>query len=194
VIGGVVLAAGEGSRFGGPKQLAELDGRPLLEHALAAMRAVPAVDPLVVVLGAHAEEIRAKVDMLDYEVVVCDRWQEGQSASLRAGLEAIGDVDGALIVLGDQPRITPQVIAMMVDHFDGTRTVRAVYDGQPGHPVILTRELIRAAKALEGDVGARELLRDAPVRRIEAGRLCRADDVDTPADLAALRDGPKHPI
>ena len=62
MIGGVVLAAGGASRFGSPKQLAELDGRPLLQHAVDAMLAVPAIDPVVVVLGAEAERVRAAVD------------------------------------------------------------------------------------------------------------------------------------
>ena len=115
MIGGVVLAAGEATRFGGPKQLAELDGRPLLEHALRAVSAVPAIDRIVVVLGAHAEEIRAKVDFLDAEPIVCEDWREGQAASLRTGLAALGDVEAALVTLGDQPRITPQVIAMALD-------------------------------------------------------------------------------
>lgn len=186
MIGGVVLAAGEGTRFGGPKQLAELDGKPLLWHALAAMSAVPALDPIVVVLGAHADEIQTNVDTLDFEVVVCDEWREGQAASLRAGLAALGDVNGALVTLGDQPRITPQVIAMTLDHYDGSRAVRAVYDGRPGHPVILTRKLIRQAMDLRGDAGARELLGEAKLRRVEAAHLCTADDVDTPADLERL--------
>jgi molybdenum cofactor cytidylyltransferase len=188
VIGGVVLAAGEGSRFGGPKQLAELDGRPLLEHALSAMSRVPAIEPIVVVLGSRADEIRAHVDLLDFEPVICEDWQEGQAASLRAGLAALGDVNGAVITLGDQPYITPQVIAMVLDHYDGSRPVRAVYGGEPGHPVILTRDLIRQAMELRGDAGARELLEQAKTRRVEAQHLCRPADVDTPSDLDALRE------
>ena len=58
-----MLAAGEGKRFGGPKQVAVLDGRPLLEHAVRAMLAVPAIDPVVVVLGAHADAVREQVDL-----------------------------------------------------------------------------------------------------------------------------------
>ena len=73
-IGGIVLAAGEGSRFGGPKQLAQLHGRPLLEHAVTAMLAVPAIWPVVVVLGAHAEEIRDKVDFGDARPIFCADW------------------------------------------------------------------------------------------------------------------------
>jgi len=186
VIGAVVLAAGEGSRFGGPKQLAELDGRPLLEHVLSTVAAVPAVERFVAVLGARADEIRARVDLRGADLVVADDWAEGQAASLRAGLAALDDVDGVLILLGDQPGITPAAIEAVLVHFDGTRPLRAVYDGAPGHPVVLPRTLIPAALELRGDEGARELLEASGVRRIEVGHLCEPTDVDTPADLDSL--------
>jgi molybdenum cofactor cytidylyltransferase len=189
VIGAVVLAAGEGARFGGPKQLAELDGRPLLEHALIALAAVPAVERIVVVLGARTDEIRERVDLHGAEVVECPAWAEGQAASLRAGLTALDDVDGALILLGDQPGITPAAIEAVLAHFDGTRALRAVYDGAPGHPVVMPRALVPSALELQGDEGARELLEEAGVRRIEVGHLCQPIDVDTPADLDRLRSG-----
>jgi CTP:molybdopterin cytidylyltransferase MocA len=71
LIGGVVLAAGGASRFGSSKQLAELDGMPLLQHAVDAILAVPAIDPVVVVLGAQAERVREAVDFGDALPVVC---------------------------------------------------------------------------------------------------------------------------
>ena len=187
MIGGVVLAAGEGSRFGGPKQLAELDGRPLVEHSLITLAAVPAIERYVLVLGAYAEEIRGAVDPHGADIVVCESWAEGQAASLRTGLAAIEDMAAALIMLGDQPGITPEAIEAVLALFDGTRPVRAVYSGAPGHPVILTRDLMRAAMELEGDLGARELLEDARARKVEVAHLCRPLDVDTPDDLERLK-------
>ena len=189
MIAGTILAAGEGRRFGGPKQLAELDGRPLLEHAVEAMARVPAIERIVVVLGAHAQEILARVDLLDAEPVVCAAWSEGQSASLRAALDAVGDEAEALVItLGDQPRITPQVIAGVLDHRSSRHhAVRATYDGRPGHPVLVERRLFGELRELRGDVGAREVLASARVRAWECGHLCSADDVDTPEELEALR-------
>jgi molybdenum cofactor cytidylyltransferase len=187
VIGGVVLAAGEGSRFGGAKQLAELEGRPLVEHSLAALAAVPAVEKFVLVLGARADEIRSRIDPRGAEVVVCESWAEGQAESLKAGLAAIDDMDAALILLGDQPGITPAAIEAVLALYDGSRPLRAVYDGTPGHPVVMPRALMRKARELEGDAGARELLEGAGVRRVEVGHLCEPTDVDTPSDLDALR-------
>lgn len=189
MIGGLVLAAGAGRRFGGPKQLAELDGRPLLEHALAAIAAVPALERIVVVLGAAADEILARVDLHGAEPVVCADWAEGQGASLRAGAAALPDAEAILITLGDQPRITPQVIAGVLDH-RGADAVRATYAGRPGHPVLLERPILGRLPELRGDTGARALLAGSRVREWECGHLCDAADVDTPEDLRALAGEP----
>jgi molybdenum cofactor cytidylyltransferase len=182
-IGGILLAAGEGRRFGGPKQLARLHGRPLIEHALAALLAVPAVDPVVIVLGAHAERIQAEADLRGAEVIVCTDWADGQSASLKAGAAALGEVDAAVITLADQPFITPQVIAGVLDQRGRHLAVRATYDGRPGHPVLLERRLLDHVRELSGDTGARDLLIGDHVRVWECGRLCDPTDIDTPERL-----------
>ena len=190
MIAGLVLAAGGASRFGSPKQLAELDGVPLLEHALRAVEAVPAIDRIVVVLGARADEIRAGVDFGAAEVVICDGWQEGQAASLRCGIDAIAGADAVLLMLGDMPRITPQVIARFAElgsEYGSEARARAVYDGAPGHPVMLGRAYFAALAELRGDLGAREILKQIGAYRIECGHLCSAADVDTPGALEELR-------
>ena len=87
-----------------------------------------------------------------------------------------------IVTLGDAPRITPEVIALFVDAEPGTR---AVYYGQPGHPVVLGPREIAALASVKGDRGARDLLRGGPV--IECGELCSGRDVDTPEDLEAMR-------
>ena len=184
---GLVLAAGEGRRFGGPKQLAPFRGEPLLRHALAAMEAVPALEPLVLVLGARADEVRGGVDTGAFRVVVAEDWAEGQAASLRAGVAALGPVEAVLVCLGDQPLITPQVIGGTLDHdVCGADAVRATYGGVPGHPVLLKRRVLARIPGLRGDTGARELLAAARVRSWEAGHLCDPTDVDTPEALEAL--------
>ena len=183
---GLILAAGAGRRFGGTKQLAELRGRPLLEYAIESMLAVEVLDPVIVVLGHAADRILDTVDFGDAEVVICAEWERGQAASLRRGLAALYDADAAVVTLGDQPFITPQVIAGALDQLDGYDAVRAVYDGQPGHPVVLSRAVMDAAAALDGDVGARDLLARFRVKRWEAGHLASAVDVDTREELQSL--------
>jgi molybdenum cofactor cytidylyltransferase len=180
-IGGLILAAGEGRRFGGTKQLAELDGRPLLEHPLAAMKGI---NPRVVVLGHAADKIRRGVDMHGASVVVCDDWEEGQSASLRAGLAALPGADAVIVVLGDQPGITPAAIEAVVSAAGDEDAVRATYDGVPGHPVLLRRPLLVRAGELRGDTGFRDLLESATVREVEIGGLADPADIDTREELA----------
>jgi molybdenum cofactor cytidylyltransferase len=186
-IGGIVLAAGEGKRFGGCKQVAKLDGRPLLEHAVRAMLAVPAISPVVVVLGAHADEIQAEVNFDGADVVVCERWADGQSASLQAGVAALGDVEAAVITLGDQPFISSDVIAGVLDHRGRHLAVRSTYDGEPGHPVLLERRLLDHVIELDGDTGARPLLEGDHVFPWEVGRLSDPTDIDTPERLQEVQ-------
>ena len=186
-IGGIVLAAGEGKRFGGCKQTAMLDGRPLLEHAIRAMLAVPAISPVVVVLGAHADEIKAEVDLSAVDVVVCERWADGQSVSLQTGVAALGDVEAAVITLGDQPFITSEVIAGVLDHRGRHLAVRSTYDGAPGHPVLLERRLLDPVIELDGDTGARPLLHGDHVFTWEVGRLSDPTDIDTPERLQEVQ-------
>jgi CTP:molybdopterin cytidylyltransferase MocA len=183
---GLILAAGAGRRFGGTKQLADLRGRPLLEHALDAMLAVPALDPVLVVLGHAADAILERVDFREAEVVICEDWARGQGFSLRRGIAALADAESVVITLGDQPFITPQVIAGALDRLERCDAVRTTYDGRPGHPVVLGRRVMDAVGELEGDVGARDLLARFRVRDWEAGHLASAADVDTPEELASL--------
>jgi molybdenum cofactor cytidylyltransferase len=181
-IGGVVLAAGGGSRFGDdPKLLADLHGQPVLERVVWNACAVPALERIVVVLGAHADRISAEVDLLDAEIAVCEDWAAGQAASLGCGLDALGDTSKVLVLLGDQPLVTPQVIAWLVGERVGSR---ATYGGDPGHPVVLGPKLIRRARALDGDRGLREDVRWHPV---EVGHLASNRDLDTNHDLEAIR-------
>jgi molybdenum cofactor cytidylyltransferase len=181
---GLILAAGEGARFGEePKLLADLEGRPVLEHAIKAQCAVAGLDRVVVVLGAHSAGILARVDFVCAEPVICSEWRDGIAASLRRGVEELDGAERIIVTLGDQPLVTADVIARFVDAEPGTR---ATYDGRPGHPVVFGPDHLRRVPGLTGDHGARELLGDAPT--IECGQLCCGRDVDTPDDLEAIRD------
>jgi len=191
---GLILAAGAGTRFGGEtKQLADLRGKPLLQHAVDAMNAA-ALDRVVVVLGHDAEAIAARVAFGAAEVVVCEDWARGQGFSLRRGVAALSDADTVAITLGDQPFITPQAIAGALSELPGYDAVRAVYDGAPGHPVVLSRGVMDAVCELEGDAGARELLARFRVRQWEAGDLASATDIDTQEELGGVCGGDVPPL
>jgi molybdenum cofactor cytidylyltransferase len=184
VTAALVLAAGGGSRFGDdPKLLADVDGAPVLQHVLRNVEGAAHVHRVVVVLGAHADEVRERVDFGDAEVVVCDNWADGQSASLRCGLQAIGAGSRkVLVLLGDQPLVTTRAIEWLACEPAGSR---ASYRGAPGHPVVLGPRLIDEADKLDGDQGLRDLVR---WRMVEVGHLASDRDLDTPYDLEAIRD------
>jgi molybdenum cofactor cytidylyltransferase len=189
VIGGLVLAAGAATRFGSSKQLAELDGRPLLEHAIRAMVASP-VGRVAVVLGSGAEEVQASVDMHGADVLVCRRWAEGQSASLACGLAELSGCEAVVVTLGDQPLMSPDAIRRVIAAREfGAAAVRATYNGEPGHPVLLERRLFERMRDVTGDHGARNLLISVRTREVPCDDLGGGQDVDTPAQLDALRAG-----
>lgn len=194
----VLLAAGAAQRFGSPKQLAELDGQPLVLHALDHLRSVPRLEEILVVVGAHGDEVAAVVEASGSDVVRvvhCPDWEEGLAASLRAGVAAAAAAGaGAVLVhLADLPRVTPQVIAAILGRAcdGGGRLlgvpVRATYAGLDGHPVLLPRSSFAAVATLHGDAGAREMLAQPHTRRIEVGHLADPTDVDTPEHLESLR-------
>jgi CTP:molybdopterin cytidylyltransferase MocA len=187
VIGGLLLAAGAGTRFGRPKQLVELEGRPLLEHSIAALKASP-VERVVVMLGANSDQVSAGVDMQGADVMVCERWDEGQSASLACGLAELSECEAVVITLGDQPRVSPDAIRRVIAaRAEGVDAVRATYAGAPGHPVLLERRLFGRMRDVTGDHGARNLLLSVRTREVACDDLGGGEDVDTPAQLDALR-------
>ena len=189
MIGGLVLAAGAATRFGSSKQLAELDGRPLLEHAIRAMVAA-SVGRVVVVLGAGAEEVQATVDMHGADALVCRRWEEGQLASLACGLAELSGCEAVVVTLGDQPLMAPDAIRRVIAaRGRGAAAVRATYHGEPGHPVLLERRLFERMRDVTGDHGARNLLLRVRTREVPCDDLGGGQDVDTPAQLDALRAG-----
>ncbi len=193
---GVLLAAGAGRRFGAPKQLAVLDGRPLVTHALEHLLAVESLAGVLVVVGAEGEAVGGAVASYPaVRVVDCRDWEEGLAASLRAGVLA-ADAQGAdavLIHLADLPRVTPQVMRLVADSAlgaDGRLSdvpVRATFDGAPGHPVVLPRSRFGLVTHLRGDEGLRSILGGHAATRVEVGHLADPVDVDIPEHLEALQ-------
>jgi nicotine blue oxidoreductase len=186
MIGGVVLAAGAGSRFraagGGVKLLASVDGRPLVERALAALADAPLGDR-VVVLGAHSEELLAATDLHGVRPVRNERWECGMASSLRAGLAALDPAcTAAVIVLGDGPGLSAEAIrrvAQAAEEAGGL--IAATYDGErQSHPVAIPRALWPELPET-GEQGARILGKAAAL--VDCTDLPAPGDADTPADL-----------
>jgi molybdenum cofactor cytidylyltransferase len=187
VVGGLILAAGGGTRFGPePKLLADLAGRPVLEHAILAQTAVAELERVVVVLGAHAERVLERVELGRAEPLICRHWADGQARSLCCGMELLVGQAGAervVVTLGDEPLIGSATVARFARESAGTR---AVWHGRPGHPVVLGAEHLDSVRALTGDHGARRLLVDAV--ELECADMGGAGlDVDTREDLESVR-------
>jgi CTP:molybdopterin cytidylyltransferase MocA len=146
------------------------------------MQAVPAIERIVVVLGSDAERVGTATAV---ETVLAEDWAEGIAASLRTGIAAVADADAVVLTLADQPFVSPAAIEAVLERLDDPApAVRAVYDGKPGHPVLIKRELYPEIAELRGDEGARDLLTARGVVQVECGYLARPDDIDTKADLA----------
>lgn len=189
-VSGVVLAAGGSSRLGRPKQLLPLGGEPLLaqtvKHALASR-----LGEVVLVLGHAAGEIAAAVGERGQRTVVNADYGRGQSTSMRAGLAALAPgAEAALFLLGDQPRVGPAIIDALVAAFEETRgpIVVPLYGGEPGTPVLIARALFPELLAVEGDQGARGVVRAHPAEtvRVPVGDGPPPRDVDTEEDYHAL--------
>jgi CTP:molybdopterin cytidylyltransferase MocA len=185
----VLLAAGQGSRFGRPKALVELDGQTLAERGIGMLRAGGA-DPVLIVTGA------AQVGLgPEYQVrtVRNDDWRTGMGSSLRAALRALADPDAgpevgaAVVALADQPLVGAEAVSRLIAAYQaGASVAVAAYDGRPRNPVLLAREHWPEVIAMAtGDQGARAFLRARPdvVTLVECGDTGRPDDIDTPADL-----------
>lgn len=190
-VAGVVLAAGASTRLGQPKQLLPLAGRPLLAHVLAAAEASP-LDPLLLVLGHEAEAVLAAVAPGRARVLLNLAYAEGQSTSVRLAVAALpAQVAAAVFLLGDQPAVSPEVVARLVAAFRtrGAPIVQPRYTQGPGNPVLIARTFFPELLALSGDTGARPLLRRHAERLllVDVGEYQRPADVDTWEEYERLR-------
>jgi molybdenum cofactor cytidylyltransferase len=191
-IGAVILAAGASSRMGVPKQLVEVQGKPLLLRTVEAALASP-LWPVVVVLGANTEQIRPVLARLPVLITENAAWAEGMAASIRAGIATLQQfsrhLDAALIALCDQPAFSVDTIAQLVGRqkTTGRSIVAARYAGRNGAPALFLHQHFATLASLTGEEGARALLNDEPDRIASVELPLLALDLDTPADLAAFR-------
>jgi molybdenum cofactor cytidylyltransferase len=187
VISGVVLAAGEGRRFGSTKQLAIAAGKPLVQHAVDALAGAD-VEEILVVTGHDADAVESALRLPPGARVVRNpNFGQGQSTSLAAAFHEIAeDSEAAVVLMGDQPGIEGSDVAALIEGFRTTRKqiVRLRFSDGPG-PALLSREIYAEAGHLHGDVGARVLMASHPewIEEIQIDHLA-PPDIDTPDDLA----------
>lgn len=185
----IVLAAGAATRFGSPKQLARLNGLPLLHLAVGRAVAI-AGQSVTVVLGANAADLAPLLRHTGASMLINRDWTEGMGSSVRAGVAGIpAAADGALLMLADQPAVTADDLRRLVHAWRGqpNHIVAAQYAGTAGVPAIFAREDFAALASLRGDAGARALLRRAGDRLVRVPMPSAAIDIDTPEDLLKLQ-------
>jgi molybdenum cofactor cytidylyltransferase len=189
-VAAIVLAAGGSARMGQPKQLLPISARPMVRHVTQAVLAV-GLAQVVVVTGARAEAVTAVLADLPVDVELNEAWAEGMSSSIRQGLRALRpEIQAALLVLGDQPSLTPELLELLVVRYrtTGAAIVAPFYKGQRGNPVLFDRELFPELLAVQGDRGGRLLL-DRHRNRVEQVDLDDPAvilDIDSPQDYEGL--------
>ncbi len=199
MIAGVVLAAGQSSRLGHPKQLLSVQGEPLLRHTLRAILE-SSLDDVLVILGHEADAIRETITDLPVRIVFNPDFALGQSSSVRAGLDALPpETEAAMFLLGDQPGVDPMVIDTLIATWRKSNApiVAPRYADGVGNPVLFDCRVFSELTALQGDMGARPVVRAheqrGELQTITVNHLA-PPDLDTEADYATLLAAKKAPL
>lgn len=185
---GLVLAAGGSKRLGQPKQLLPFGGATLLDHTLATARACE-FDQLICVIGGVIEQIRATVDLSGVEVVENHEFGEGCSSSIARALDAVDPLSDVLVLLlGDQPGVTPASVSALLEGRGDTPLALCRYDDGCGHPFAFARSLFGDLASLHGDKGVWKL-QDRYAEELAEVRIPGPIplDVDTWADYEAVQ-------
>lgn len=188
----VILAAGESSRMGQPKQLLQINGKTLLQRAIE--KAITAdLGPVIVVLGAFSEQIRTALRALEVKVVLNPDWQQGMGTSIRKGIQTVQEeyayCQGAVIMLSDQPYVNAALLnTLLQTHLNSQKPIIAsIYHDTQGVPAYFHHSYFSLLSQLEGSMGARKLIHQhaAQVAGVEfpQGEI----DVDTPEDYNTIK-------
>lgn len=184
----VILAAGPSRRMGEPKQLLQLAGQSLLRRA-AWTALSSSCNPVIVVVGAHADRLRGELSGLDVIIAENPFWTNGIGTSVRCGIEAVRRqraVDSAVLMLCDQPRVTPRLIDQLIDTHRRTSApiVACEYAATVGVPALFSNALFDELTALNGETGAKQVIARHPGDVVRVPFPPAAFDVDTPEDFA----------
>lgn len=182
----ILLAAGSASRFGSAKLLLDVGGRPMLDRALETLLEVALRERIVVVLGAHADLLEPRVRPYGVRVVVNPEHASGIASSLRTGISQLkSDCRGVLVALADQVAVNSDDLERLISTWEDApdRIAAARYDSVIGVPAIFPAAMRAELANLQGDRGARDLLRHHATQVVSVPMPSAAVDVDTPEDL-----------
>ncbi len=187
MLAAAILAAGESQRMGQPKALVPFQGLSFLEHLISATRHAR-IGLTRIVLGAGANDIRAKLPVDSASVVINPDWPKGQLSSIHAAIRSLptGATEGLMICPVDHPLISKHLVAQLIRSFDSTDKVVVLpqHQGRRGHPVIFRAVLYEELLAAPHAVGARQVVWDhatevAEVETDEEGVILNLNDPET---------------
>ncbi len=188
-IAGLILAAGESSRLGRPKQLVKYRGNSLLNHAINTLLET-GINDVFVVLGANRNRIASSIHSSEVITIYNDEWRDGMGSSLSAGIRALefdDQIEAVLVILSDQPKVTvAHYNALINSSKEREQIVCSAYSEAIGVPAIFPRSCFGDLKALTGDKGAQEMINNYEKK---VSILCEdcAIDIDTTDDLINLQ-------
>jgi molybdenum cofactor cytidylyltransferase len=191
-VGLIILAAGASTRMGTPKQLLAYRGCSFIRH-MAEVAIASVCQPIVVVLGANAEQIKPEISQLPVQIVENQQWAEGMSASIRVGLEALlavnQNLEAVAIALCDQPFVSPQTLDRIVEafHSTGKPIIASEYAGTLGVPVLFSRSLFSELMDLKSNEGAKKLVKKHIHEVFSVPFPEGSIDIDTPTDYEQLQ-------
>lgn len=190
-IGTIILAAGNSSRLGQPKQLLEKSGQPLVRHMAQLAHDLNA-GPVVVVVGANAEPIREALHDIQVRILPNPDWETGMAGSLKIGVELLEKTfpDAILVLLTDQPYVSRALLEQLIETATSSHKaiIASEYNNVQGVPVLFRPEFFDALKALTGDTGARKLIQQHPDEVATVPFEQGVIDLDTPEDVAQWRE------
>ena len=186
----LILAAGGGSRFGSNKQLALINGRPMLQHCINTANSL-CPNSVYTVLGSQAEQLSKKIS--NTKLIFNEQWQEGLGSSIAAGATHLQNrCDAILILLADQPAVNRDYLERLIRLFEGSELACSRYSAHLGVPAIFGPSHFSALKNMEGDEGAKMLLQSVTPRPKSLALGASALDIDTPEDLDIFLDQIKN--
>ena len=193
-VAAIVLAAGGSTRMGRPKQLLTYGGRTFLRNA-AEMAVASVCRPILIVLGAYADQLQSEIDDLPVQAVVNERWAEGLGSSIRAGMEALercdreGAAEAVVLMLCDHPFVTAPVINDLVAAYrlSGKGIMASEYGGTMGVPALFGREYFAELAALHSAAGAKQIIAAHALDVVRVPFPQGTTDIDTPEDYLQLQ-------
>ena len=190
-IGIVILAAGASKRLGKPKQLLVFEGETLLKRAVKTALA-SGCRPVIIVLGAETEKMKSQIEEFEIKIIENPDWQDGMGTSIQIGVRELSkirpDISGAVLMVCDQPFVSVNLIARMVEKFRASDAplVACSYGNTLGVPALFSRRLFPELLALNADKGAKKVIYEHLENVIEIPFEAGAIDVDTEQDYLNL--------